>query len=91
MSVNVFARKFQGQKWLHQCYGGLGFLALSAGKKKPSMPIKFLVLGGEGGFGFGGGGGQCQFYFYGHRDFSEKQELGLVLLGSRKGIKEKIA
>ena len=46
-----------------------GIFALSAGK--PSMSIKFLVLGG-GHLGFLEGGGECRFYFYGRGDFSDK-------------------
>ena len=35
------------------------------------MSIKFLVLGGGGGY-FRFWGGACRFYFYGRADFSEK-------------------
>ena len=31
------------------------------------MSVKFLLLGGGGGFG----GGECRFYFYGRADFSD--------------------
>ena len=35
------------------------------------MPIKFLLLGGGGGFVvfLEGGGVKCEFYFYGRGDF----------------------
>ena len=58
MSVKRFARNsdFWGQKWLCQFYGRLEKLR-SFCRKKPSMPIKFLVLGGAFWVFWGGGGG----------------------------------
>ena len=40
-------------------------------QEKPTMSIKFLVLGGVYFGVLGGGGGECRFYFYGRADFSE--------------------
>ena len=49
------------------------------------MSIKFLVLGGGGGY-FGFWGGECRFYFYGREDFSELRRY----VHSKQDIKEGI-
>ena len=41
-------------------------------QEKP-MSIRFLILGGGGGY-FGFGGGKCRFYFYVRGDFSDSGE-----------------
>ena len=82
----------EGRKWLRQFYGRPGSLALSAGK--PSIPTKFLGLGGNT---LGFGRGECQFYFYGRGDCSDTREMTSVLYSPRKApeisgrISEKIS
>ena len=77
VSVKCFALNSGAGNGLANFMGAWKNCVLSAGK--PSMPIKFLVLGGGGGIWvfLGGEGGSSDFIFMGARIFLRFASLGI--------------
>ena len=65
--------QFWGRKWLRQFYGRLVFFGSFCWRNP--MPIKFLVLGGQGFWGAGGVGGSGNYIFMGAGIFPTEEHV----------------